>query len=151
MDTGDYGPAVEAARRALVADLALDDPWGVAIDRCNLVTALLHAEGPEQAFREFVEVAPAAVALGDVELSIDVVEILASIWAAFGDGARAATLLGLADNQRDVTGISRSAPDQALLDRFVAPLRAALETERWQQAYAVGVGLTIEAAVTDSI
>ncbi|GAB3061518.1 LuxR family transcriptional regulator [Intrasporangium mesophilum] len=147
MDTGDYGPAVDAARRALAADQALDDPWGVAIDRCNLVTALLHAEGPEQAFREFVDVAPAAVALGDVELSIDVVEILVSIWAAFGDAARAANLLGVAERQRDITGISRSAPDQVLLDRFVAPLQAATDSEHWHEAYTRGLSLTIEAAV----
>ena len=149
MDTGDYAAAVDAARRALVADLALDDPWGVGIDRCNLVTALLHAEGPEQAYAEFVDVAPAAIALGDLELSIEVVEICASIWAAFGDAARAATMLGIADHQREVTGISRTAPDQVLLDRFVAPLKAASDPERWQEAYAGGTGLTVEAAVAE--
>ncbi|MGW5237700.1 ATP-binding protein [Monashia sp. NPDC004114] len=148
MDTGDYPAAVDAARRALVADLALDDPWGVGIDRCNLVTALLHAEGPEPAYREFVEVAPAAIALGDVELSISVVEIAASIWAAFGDAARTATMLGVADHQREVTGISRTAPDQVLLDRFIAPLEAATDGELWQRAYAAGAGLTIEEAVS---
>ena len=150
MDTGDYAAAADAARRAVVADQALDDPWGVAIDRSNLVTALLHAEGPEVAFRELVEVAPAAVALGDLELSIDVTEIFASVWAAFGDAERAATMLGVADHQRTATGIARTIPDQALLDRFVAPVRAAADPPLWQRAYARGRSLTVEEAIAES-
>ena len=45
MDLDDYTAAVEAARTAIAADKALDDPWGVAINQCNLVVALLHSEG----------------------------------------------------------------------------------------------------------
>jgi tetratricopeptide (TPR) repeat protein len=150
IDMGDYAAAADAARRAVVADEALDDPWGVAIDRCNLVVALLLIEGPERAFRELVAVAPAAIALGDSELSIQAVEIFACIWAAFGDGKRAATMLGVAEHQREITGIPRGGPDQALLDRFLVPVRVATDPQRWQQAYARGMGLTIEAAVTES-
>jgi hypothetical protein len=58
-------------------------------------------------------------------------------------------MLGVADHQRAVTGISRTAPDQVLLDRFLAPLKGATAAELWEQAHARGAGLTIEAAVSE--
>jgi hypothetical protein len=149
MDSGDYAAAAEAARRAAVADAALDDPWGVAIDGTNLVTALLYSEGPEAAYRQLVEVAPAAIALGDIELSIDVVDNFAAVWAAAGDGERSATMLGAADNQRELAGIPRTGPDRVLLDRFVVPVRGATDGRAWDAAYARGRALTIEAAVAE--
>lgn len=149
MDSGDYAAAAQAARRAVVADQANDDPWGVAIDRANLVTALLHAEGPVPAYRELVEVAPAAIALGDIELSIDVLDSFAAVWAAADEGERSAIMLGAADTQRRRAGIPRTGPDRALLDRFVAPAREATETGRWDDAYARGSTLSIEEAVAE--
>ncbi len=124
MDVGDYPAAIEAAQQAIAADEALDDPWGLAIDHANLVEALLNGEGPERAYEELREVAPRAVALGDIDLSIDVIETSAAIWAGLGHGPRAATLLGAAEKQRRIAGIPRAAPDQQHLDRFIEPARA---------------------------
>jgi tetratricopeptide (TPR) repeat protein len=149
MDTGNYVAAVEAARRSVVADQALDDPWGVAIDQLNLVTALLNAEGARPAFRQLVEVAPAAIALGDIELSIDVVDCFAMVWAALGDPERTAAALGAADKQRELAGIPRKGPDIAHLDRFLGPVRKTTDPQRWDRAYGRGRSLTIEAAVTE--
>lgn len=147
MDAGDYAAAVDAGRRAVAADRALDDPWGVAISQCNLVLALLNAEGPAAAYRQLEEVARGAVALGDTELSIDVLESFAAVWASLGDGERAAALLGASDNQRESTGMPRTAPDRAHLDRFLAPARTTVPPDIWNNAYAVGKTLSIEAAV----
>jgi predicted ATPase/class 3 adenylate cyclase len=149
MDLGQYAAAVDAARRALIADEALDDPWGVAVDKCNLATALLYAEGPGPAYRQLVDVAPGAIALGDVELSIDVLDCFARVWAAFGDAERSAAALGAADQQRALAGIPRRKPDTALLERVVAPVRQATDAPYWDRAYARGKTLTIEAAVAE--
>jgi hypothetical protein len=149
MDSGDYAAAADAARRAVVADEANDDPWGVAIDRANLVTALLYAEGPEAAYRQLVEVAPEAIALGDIELSLDVVDSFSAVWAAAGEGERSATMLGAADSQRRQAGIPRTEPDQVLIDRFIVPTRQATDASLWEAAYARGGTLSIEAAVAE--
>lgn len=149
LDAGEYPVAVEAARRAVAADQALDDPWGVAIDHSNLVMALLCAEGPAPAFSQLVDVAPAAIALGDIELSIGVVDLFAGVWAAFGEGERSAAMLGTADRQRELAGIPRTAPDRALLGRFLDPVRRGTDAQRWDRAYERGKGLTIEAAVAE--
>jgi tetratricopeptide (TPR) repeat protein len=149
LDAGDHVAAADAARRAVAADEALGDPWGVAIDRCNLVRALLHTEGPEPAYRQLLDVAPAAIALGDVDLSIDVLDTFAAVWAALGDGERSGALLGAADNQRELAGIPRTAPDTALLDWFVVPAHRRTDPHRWDGAYAWGRGLSVQAAVEE--
>jgi hypothetical protein len=149
MDSGEYALAVAAARRSVAADRALDDPWGVAIDQLNLVTALLNAEGARPAFRQLVEVAPAAIALGDIELSIDVVDCFAMVWAALGVADRAAAALGAADKQRELAGIPRTGPDHAHLDRFLVPVRNTTDPHRWEREYARGRSLTIEAVVAE--
>ncbi|WP_353508413.1 adenylate/guanylate cyclase domain-containing protein [Intrasporangium sp.] len=147
MDRGDYTAATQAALRAIAADEARRDAWGVAINQTNLATALLHSEGPEPALRKLLDTAHSTIALGDVELSICVVENFASVWAALGDTQRAAALLGAADHQRQAAGIPRTAPDEAILDRFVSPARSEADNDEWNRAYAAGRNLTIEAAV----
>lgn len=146
MDRGEYATAVQAARRTLELDIALEDPWGIAVDHCNLVMALLFAEGPRPALRQLVDMAPDAVALGDVELSVNVVDDFAAVWAALGDVEQAATALGAADRQREAAGYPRTRPDQRLVDHFVDPLRRARRLE-WEQAYAAGRALGVEEAV----
>jgi len=147
MDAGDYPAAVEAGRKAVAAELALDDPWGVAISRCNLVFALLNAEGPEPAYEQIVAVAVDAVALGDIELCIDVVESFAAVWAARGDAERSASLLAASDSQRGIAGIPRAAPDQVHLDRFIGPAERSIAPQKWGDAYASGKSLNIDEAV----
>jgi predicted ATPase/class 3 adenylate cyclase len=149
LDLGEYASAVDAARRAVTADEALGDPWGVAVDKCNLATALLYAEGPGPAYQELVDVASGAIALGDIELSIDVLDCFAMVWAASGDGLRSAVALGAADEQRTLAGLPRTKPDAALLERVVVPVRQATKPADWDRSYARGRTLTIEAAVEE--
>jgi tetratricopeptide (TPR) repeat protein len=151
MDAGDYSAAVEAARRAIAADRALDDPWGVAVNQSNLVVALLHAEGPEPALAEFRRVAPDAVALGDVELSIDVLETAAAIWAGLGQPERAAGLLGAAEEQRRIASMPRPAQNEQYLERFLTPARQGIAEATWEQARARGASLTVEQALADAL
>jgi predicted ATPase len=150
LDVADYPAAVEAARTAIAADSALDDPWGVAINQCNLVVALLHLEGPERAHEELRHVAADAIALGDIELSIDVIDASAAIWAGLGHAEQAATLLGTAEKQRELAGLPRPTPDQQHLDRFLEPARRSAPEEVWNGALERGSLLTIEEAVSQA-
>ena len=150
MDLGDYAAAVEAARTAIAADTALDDPWGVAINQCNLVEALLHSEGPERAHELLRDVAGDAIALGDIELSIDLIDTSAAIWAGMGHAEHAATLLGTAEKQRELAGIPRPDPDQHNLDRFIDPARRSVPEQAWTDALSRGALLSIEEAVSQA-
>ena len=151
LDTGDYPAAVDAARRSVSADEALGDPWAVAVSQCNLVSALLHAEGPERAYEQLVSVAAEAVALGDTELSVEIVDSFAAVWAGLGHGERAASLLGASDNQRELSGIPRAAPDDEHLSRFITPARRSLPGQEWEHAYAAGRSLSLEAAIAEGM
>jgi predicted ATPase/class 3 adenylate cyclase len=151
MDIGDYAAAVAAARTAISVDQSRDDPWGVAINQGNLVVALLHAEGPEPARDVLCDVAADAVALGDLELSIDLLDAAAAIWAGLGHPEQAATLLGAAEKEREVTGIPRPAPDQQLLDRFVEPARTSVSEQDWSDAMTRGSRLSIDEAISEAI
>lgn len=151
MDTGGYAAAIEAGRRAVAADRARDDPWGVAINEINLVFALLNAEGPRQAYEQLVEVAAGAVALEDVELSVSVLDSFAAVWGALGNGERAACLLGASDHHRERSGMHRTQPDQVHLDRFVIPARDSVASGDWKRAYEAGKSMSIEAAVAEGL
>lgn len=148
MDGGDYGAAVDAAERAVAMDRELGDPWGVAINQCNLALGLLYTEGPRRAYAHTLAIAPAALELGDTELSIDVLESMAAILAALGDTERSATVLGATERHRTSAGLPRTGPDQAHLDRFVAPARSSAGDGAWEAAYAAGAVLTLPNALT---
>jgi tetratricopeptide (TPR) repeat protein len=148
LDVGDYSAAVDAARTAIALDTSLADPWGVAINQGNLIVALLHSEGPESADAVLRDVAVDAVALGDTELSIDLLDAAAAVAAGLGSPELAATLLGTSETQRQVAGIPRPGPDQKHLDRFIEPARRSVPEHRWAEAYSKGAHLSIEEAVS---
>jgi len=150
-DAGDYAAAVDAAREAIAADEALGDPWGVAITQCNLVLALLYIEGPRTAYEHLAEVAADAVALGDIELSIGILELFAIVLARLGHVETAASLLGASDKQRDLAGMPRSPPDQQHLDRSVVPARRVLAEQDWDSAYATGQTMSLDEAVSEGL
>jgi tetratricopeptide (TPR) repeat protein len=151
IDLGDDAAAVVAARQAIAADEALDDPWGVMIDRCNLVMALLYSEGPEHAYEEARGIVADAVALGDIDLSVDVLETCATIWAGLGDAQRAATLLGTAEKQRELAGIPRAEPDERHLSRFMEPARRSVPEQTWADLLATGASMSVEEAAREAI
>jgi non-specific serine/threonine protein kinase len=147
MDAEEYNRAVVAAKEATEVDRALNDPWGVAINQLNMASALLHAEGPAPARALVEEIAQEVLALDDVELSIDMVETIAAIAAAAGDAELAASLLGTADAKREGVGMPRVMSDDARLERFVGPVRAAAGPALWEPAYRRGRSDNIEEAV----
>lgn len=149
VDEGDYVAAVTRGREAVAADLALDDPWGVAIDHTNLVLALLHAEGPGVAYDHLDQVADGVLAIGDPELMIDFVESFAAVTAALGQGALCASLVAACDGAREQFGLPRTTPNQHHLDRFTGPANLSIGGSAWDQAYAAGDSWNLEQAVAE--
>ncbi len=149
VDAGDYVAAVTRGREAVAANLALDDPWGVAIDHTNLVLALLHAEGPEAAYDHLDRVADEVLAVGDPELAVDFVESFASVTAALGQGALCASLAAACDMAREQIGLPRTTTNQQHLDRFTGPAKQSIDGSAWDQAYATGCSWTLEQAVAE--
>ena len=79
-----------------------------------------------------------------MELSIDLVESGAAVWAGLGDAPRAARLLGAGETQRTKVGIPRGAPDQRHLDRFLRPVHKSSARSDWDHEYWQGQSLTLE-------
>lgn len=104
----------------------------------------------QRAHDELRTVIADAIALDDIELSIDAIDTSAAIWAGLGDAQRAARLLGTAQRQREVTGIPRAEPDQKLLDRFIEPVRQSTDPHTWTEALRRGASLSIEEAVAEA-
>ena len=150
-DAGKHEAAVEAARGAIEADKALGDPWGIAISETNLVLPLLYAQGPAAAYRQLAATAERTVAVGDTELSINVLEAFAVTLAASGDHRRAATLLGVSDGQRAAAGMPRTAPDEELIAPFISEARAAIDAHAWQAAYAAGLSMSLQEGLALSL
>jgi hypothetical protein len=117
------------------------------VDRANLVFALLYSHGPREALAELRSGAAEALALGDVQLSIDVLEGAACALAALGDASGAALVLGSAQRRRDELGFGRAAPDQAHVDRFIEAARAATPAPDWERATQAGAGMSLEEAL----
>jgi tetratricopeptide (TPR) repeat protein len=145
LDAGNWPEALSAAREAVSASSALDDAWAQTTDECNLTMALLRVEGPETALRYLSEVTPRALAMGDAELTVSIVEMFSAIVAELGDARLAARLLAASDRHRESLGMPRTKPDQDHLDRsFNDSLRAGRE---WSDGYDQGRGLSIDAAI----
>jgi len=75
-------------------------------------------------------------------------ELSADITAELGDGLRAARLAGAAETIRQKAGTPIPLPDAALLERFLAPVRATIAPQDWDAELAAGRALTQEQAVT---
>lgn len=151
MDSGDFQGAVAAGERAVRADQARNDPWGIAINNANLTLALLRCEGPDRAHEHLAAVAADVIGLEDLELSIVVIELFAAIFSEEGDSTTAARLLGTADEQRRVAGLSRSQPDTDHLNHSLNQAMQVVPGDVWAAAYTSGRELTIPEAIGEAL
>ena len=72
---------------------------------------------------------------------------MADVACAFGDYARAARLLGAADNSNRIIGISLIPHVQADYDRGVLAARTAMGADPFEKAHAEGRAMTLERAI----
>jgi hypothetical protein len=90
------------------------------------------------------------VGLGDIELSIEIVELLAGIFSQRGEAGRAAKLLGTAEALREQAGMPIRGPDAELLDEFLAPARGRLSPQEWEEERRAGRTLNVQQALTEA-
>jgi predicted ATPase/class 3 adenylate cyclase len=150
LDRHDSATAMDRWHEALGLDEALGDTWGVAADRINLVGALVHDGRAEEARRDLSGVARETVALGDVELTVNVLELFAMIFAELADPVRAARLLGAAEAMRRRAELPIAAADAALLQRSIGRVRSAAG-ENWERDAETGAGYTLDTALDTAL
>jgi predicted ATPase/class 3 adenylate cyclase len=145
---GNLERAMEVLHEALTLDRKLGDRWAMAIDQHCLAAASLRAGRPREARDLLSATLDDVVGSGDIELLADALELAAGVAAHLGDGLRAARLAGAAEDIREKAGMPITEPDAALLERFLAPMRATIPREVWDAELAAGRALTQQQAIT---
>jgi hypothetical protein len=135
-------------QEALMLDRKLGDAWGAAIDQLSLAAASVRAGRAREARDLLSSILDDVVGSGDIELLANTLELAAGVAAHLGDGLRAARLTGAAEDIREKAGMPIAEPDAALLERFLAPMRATIPRQVWDAELAAGRALTQQQAIT---
>jgi hypothetical protein len=84
---------------------------------------------------------------GNADILATTLELSACVAAELGEGMRAARLAGAAEAVRLLAGMPILEFDAALLERFLAPARAAIARHEWDAEYGAGRAFTQQQAV----
>jgi tetratricopeptide (TPR) repeat protein len=141
--------ATTRLQEALALDQELDDTWGVAADRINLVSVLLHEDRAAEAVRELRTIARPTVELGDVELTINVIELFACGFARQDDAPRAARMLGASQAMRRQAELPITSVDAAMIERHIRCARPT-DTTAWDADLRAGAGWTVDQALEEA-
>jgi hypothetical protein len=101
---------------------------GCAVIHSNLAAAMLRTRRADEAYASLHSLAASIAGLGDIELTIEIIELLAGAFSQRGDAGRAARLVGTTEALREQAGMPIREPDAALLAEFLAPARDLLTT-----------------------
>jgi len=148
---GNTKRAIELLEQARVIDEKLGNVWGCAVIQANLAAAMLRAGRPDDAYGSLARKAAGIVGLGDIELTIDVIELFASIFAQRGDAGRAARLIGTAQALREQAGMPIREPDAELLEKYIAGARDSAGAQAWDEQRRAGHGRSAEDALADAL
>ncbi len=143
---GNVGRALQLQQEALAVDEGLGDMLGVAIDQQALAVTSLRAGRAREAGQLLADSIGYVVSSGDPEFLANTLELAAAVAANLGDGLRAARLAGAADGLRQRLGMPVPARDAELLERFLAPARAAIARAEWDAEVTAGRPLSQEQA-----
>jgi len=145
-DAGNLDRATQVLQEALAIDRKQGDMLGVALDQQSLAGVHLRAGRAREARDHLSGMADYVVSCGDPELLATTLEMSAANAAQLGEALRAARLTGAAEAIRQKTGNPIKQPE--LLERFLAPARAATAPQEWDAELAVGRALTQQQAAT---
>jgi predicted ATPase/class 3 adenylate cyclase len=151
IDMGRYAEAIAMADRAMAANEHNDDLWGVAIDRLNATAAFLEDAGPEAALDRFVAWGADIASFGDAELTINLAELGACVFAGVGQLAVAARLLGSAEGHRERMELHRSPAEQRLIDGWILRAREQATPAEWAAGLADGRETTPDDAIAAAL
>jgi predicted ATPase/class 3 adenylate cyclase len=145
-DAGNFDRATEVLQEALALDRKQADMLGVALDQQSLAGVSLRAGRGRQARELLADMSDYVASCGDPELLATTLELSAATEAQLNEGLRAARRVGAAEAIREKTGIPLKQAD--LLERFLAPARAAIAPEEWDAELAAGRALSQQQAAT---
>jgi tetratricopeptide (TPR) repeat protein len=145
---GNYDRATQLLHEALALDHKQGDLRGEAIDQQSLAEISLRAGRIQEARDLLLGMLDYATGSGDTEFLAYTLEVAACIDAELGDCPRAARLVGAADRLRQQLSIPRPAHDEALLERFLTPARAATASGAWDAELSAGRALSEQQAAT---
>jgi hypothetical protein len=77
----------------------------------------------------------------DTEFLANTLELAAAAAAHLEEGLRAARIAGAAEGVWQRTGMPAPAPDAAMMERFLAPARAAVAPQKWDGEFSAGRAL----------
>lgn len=150
IDGGAPRRAIELLHEALALDRELGDTWGESIDNINLVRAMLAADRVHEAREHLLANAAPAIILGDVDLSINVIELFAMVLAESGNAPGAARMLGAAQAMRKKAELPITAPDAAMLDQSTDKARSQVDARTWDSNRDVGAAYSVDDALSDA-
>ena len=139
--------AIELLERALAIDERLGNVWGCAVIQSNMAGALLRTGRAEEAYASLQGQAASIVGLGDIELTIEIIELLASAFSQRGEAGRAARLIGTTEALREQAGMPIREPDAEVLEEFLAPARSLLSADTWEEERRAGRSLNVQEAL----
>ena len=143
---GNVGRATEVQQEELALDTAQGDMLGVAIDQQALAVTSLRAGRAREADHLLSATIDYVVSSGDTEFLANTLELSAAVAAHLQAGLRAARLAGAAEGVRQRMGMPIPARDAAMLERFLAPARAAIARDMWDAEVTAGRALTQQQA-----
>ncbi len=143
--------AAELLNEALEIDRELGDAWAEAVDHVNLAGAVLRGGNARRAYERLVANGPAAVALGDVDLTVSVIELFCMVFAELGDPAGAARLLGAAEAMREKAELPLPVPDAAMLEKSVGRARRLPDAATWDKNVRIGNDYSVDDALADAL
>ena len=129
--------ATQVLQEALAIDRKQGDMLGVALDQQSLAGVHLRAGRAREARDLLADMAGYVVSCGDPELLATTLEMSAANAAQLGEVLRAPRLTGAAEAIRHKTGNPIKQPE--LLERFLAPARAAIAPEQWDAELTAGL------------
>ena len=143
---GNVDRATEVQQEALALDRAQGDMLGVAIDQQALAVTSLRAGRAREAGHLLSATIDYVVSSGDTEFLANTLELSAAVAAHLEAGLLAARLAGAAEGVRQRMGMPIPARDAAMLERFLAPARAAIPRDMWDAEVTAGRALTQQQA-----
>jgi predicted ATPase/class 3 adenylate cyclase len=142
MGAGNLERATQVLQEALALGRQEGDLQGVAIAQQVLAWVSLRAGRAGEARDQLSGMVDYAVSCGDTEILAAALETSACIAAELGEGLRAARLTGAAEALRQKGGTPVPQPVMAVLERFLAPARAAVARQAWDAGLAAGRALS---------
>ncbi len=151
VDCGNHDEALALLQETLELDTARNDAWGLSVDRVNLTAVLLRAGRTDEAGQLLVTHAPAVVAVGDAELTVEMLEGFGVYFAQRGEPGPAARMLGATEAMRDKLETPVPGALAAYLASELDRVRDRPSAGQWARAVGSGRTLSAEAALTEAL